>query len=139
MAKKKAAGSTRLGRDSEAKRLGVKRFGGQLVNAGEVLVRQRGTKFHPGLNVKRGGDDTLLAIVSGVVRFQKQQHRRFTGLLKAVQFVSVDAVASTEIPPKPKGRRGMVAQLERPTSSASRRTPQGVRSPRKNRALKERS
>ena len=69
MAHKKGVGSTRNGRDSHAQRLGVKRFGGQLVSAGEILVRQRGTKFHPGLNVGRGGDDTLFALVSGTVQF----------------------------------------------------------------------
>ena len=69
MAHKKGVGSTRNGRDSEAKRLGVKRFGGQVVNAGEILIRQRGTKFHPGVNVGRGGDDTLFALVAGAVQF----------------------------------------------------------------------
>lgn len=71
MAHKKGVGSTRNGRDSEAKRLGVKRYGGQLVNAGEILIRQRGTKIHPGLNVGRGGDDTLYALVTGYVRFER--------------------------------------------------------------------
>lgn len=89
MAHKKAAGSTRLGRDSESKRLGVKRYGGTLVNAGEVIIRQRGTKYHAGENVERGGDDTLFAMVPGTVRFQKKMHRRFTGALKPVQFVHV--------------------------------------------------
>jgi large subunit ribosomal protein L27 len=70
MAHKKGAGSTRNGRDSESKRLGVKRYGGQLVNAGEILIRQRGTKVHPGLNVGRGGDDTLFALVAGHVKFE---------------------------------------------------------------------
>jgi large subunit ribosomal protein L27 len=69
MAHKKGVGSTRNGRDSHAKRLGVKRYGGQVVSAGEILVRQRGTKFHPGLNVGRGGDDTLFALVTGTVEF----------------------------------------------------------------------
>jgi large subunit ribosomal protein L27 len=69
MAHKKGVGSTRNGRDSESKRLGVKRFGGQAVNAGEILIRQRGTKWHPGVNVGRGGDDTLFALVAGVVQF----------------------------------------------------------------------
>ena len=90
MAHKKAAGSTRLGRDSESKRLGVKRYGGQTVNAGEVLVRQRGTKVHPGENVKRGADDTLFSVVPGTVRFQRKDHRRFTGALKTIQIVHVD-------------------------------------------------
>ncbi len=71
MAHKKGVGSTRNGRDSEAKRLGVKRFGGELVRAGNILVRQRGTKFHPGTNVGRGGDDTLFALVDGHVRFER--------------------------------------------------------------------
>lgn len=90
MAHKKAAGSTRLGRDSESKRLGVKRYGGQTVNAGEVLIRQRGTKYHPGDNVKRGADDTLVAMVAGTVRFLKKQHRRFTGALEYRQFISIE-------------------------------------------------
>lgn len=71
MAHKKGAGSTKNGRDSQAKRLGVKRFGGQLVLAGNILVRQRGTKFHPGLNVGIGSDDTLFAMANGVVKFER--------------------------------------------------------------------
>ncbi len=70
MAHKKGTGSTRNGRDSNSKRLGVKRYGGQEVTAGSILVRQRGTKFHPGNNVGRGSDDTLFALVSGVVKFE---------------------------------------------------------------------
>ena len=70
MAHKKAGGSTRNGRDSNAKRLGVKRFGGEVVNAGNILIRQRGTKVHPGVNVGRGGDDTLFAKVTGTVKFE---------------------------------------------------------------------
>jgi len=69
MAHKKGAGSSRNGRDSNAQRLGVKRFGGELVNAGEIIVRQRGTKYHPGDNVGRGGDDTLFALKAGRVKF----------------------------------------------------------------------
>ena len=70
MAHKKGTGSTRNGRDSNAKRLGVKRYGGQEVRAGNILVRQRGTKFHPGNNVGRGNDDTLFALIDGVVKFE---------------------------------------------------------------------
>jgi large subunit ribosomal protein L27 len=70
MAHKKGTGSTRNGRDSNSKRLGVKRYGGQTVTAGSILVRQRGTKFHAGQNVRRGGDDTLFALVDGVVKFE---------------------------------------------------------------------
>ena len=72
MAHKKGMGSSRNGRDSEGKRLGVKRYGGQAVNAGNILVRQRGTRFHPGINVGRGGDDTLFAKTSGQVQFEKR-------------------------------------------------------------------
>ena len=70
MAHKKGASSSRNGRDSKAQRLGVKRYGGQVVNAGEILVRQRGTHFHPGNGVGRGGDDTLFALVGGKVEFE---------------------------------------------------------------------
>lgn len=72
MAHKKGTGSTRNGRDSNAKRLGVKRYGGQIVTAGSIIVRQRGTKFHPGNNVGRGGDDTLFALVDGIVTFERR-------------------------------------------------------------------
>lgn len=72
MAHKKGTGSTRNGRDSNSKRLGVKRYGGQVVRAGNILVRQRGTHFHPGNNVGRGGDDTLFALVDGVVTFERR-------------------------------------------------------------------
>ena len=71
MAHKKGTGSTRNGRDSNSKRLGVKRYGGQVVRAGNILVRQRGTKIHAGLNVGRGNDDTLFALVDGVVNFDR--------------------------------------------------------------------
>ena len=71
-AHKKGVGSTKNGRDSESKRLGAKRADGQFVKAGNILYRQRGTKIHPGLNVGRGGDDTLFALVDGVVRFERK-------------------------------------------------------------------
>ncbi|MFZ1381713.1 MAG: 50S ribosomal protein L27 [Scrofimicrobium sp.] len=76
MAHKKGQGTSRNGRDSNAQRLGVKRFGGQKVNAGEILVRQRGTKYHPGVNVGRGKDDTLFALKSGEVEFGNIRGRR---------------------------------------------------------------
>jgi large subunit ribosomal protein L27 len=72
MAHKKGVGSSRNGRDSESKRLGVKRFGGQIVKAGNILVRQRGTRFHPGFNVGKGSDDTLFALTDGVVSFERK-------------------------------------------------------------------
>lgn len=78
MAHKKAGGSTRNGRDSRSQRLGIKRFGGEQVNGGTILVRQRGTKLKPGLNVGRGKDDTLFARITGVVRFQDRgRHGKF--------------------------------------------------------------
>jgi large subunit ribosomal protein L27 len=76
MAHKKGVGSSRNGRDSESKRLGVKAFGGEFVTAGSILVRQRGTKFHPGENVMRGGDDTLFAVVDGHVKFERKDKKR---------------------------------------------------------------
>ena len=76
MAHKKGVGSSRNGRDSNAQRLGVKRFGGEQVIAGNILVRQRGTKFHPGRNVGRGKDDTLFAMVDGTVKFETYDRGR---------------------------------------------------------------
>lgn len=82
MAHKKAGGSSRNGRDSNSQRLGVKRFGGQLVNGGSILVRQRGTRIKPGLNVGRGKDDTLFAMITGVVKYQdKGRKGRFVNIL----------------------------------------------------------
>ena len=83
MAHKKAAGSTRNGRDSESKRLGVKRFGGQAVRAGNILVRQRGTRFHPGTNVGKGNDDTLFAKSDGRVVFERKgpKQRKFVSVV----------------------------------------------------------
>ena len=81
MAHKKGASSTRNGRDSNAQRLGVKRFGGQEVNAGEIIVRQRGTHFHPGKNVGRGKDDTLFALSAGTVEFGSRRGRRVVNVL----------------------------------------------------------
>lgn len=83
MAHKKGGGSSNNGRDSNSQRLGVKRFGGQLVNAGEIIVRQRGTHFHPGTNVGRGGDDTLFALVEGNVEFGTRRGRRVVNVTPA--------------------------------------------------------
>ena len=83
MATKKGASSTRNGRDSNAQRLGVKRFGGQVVNAGEIIVRQRGTKFHPGDNVGRGKADTLFALAAGAVEFGTKRGRKTVNIVAA--------------------------------------------------------
>ncbi len=80
MAHKKGVGSSRNGRDSNAKRLGVKRYGGQRIRAGGIIVRQRGTKFHPGRNVGRGGDDTLFATVDGIVTFERRARRQLVSV-----------------------------------------------------------
>lgn len=90
MAHKKAGGSTSLGRDSKAKRLGVKKFDGQVVKAGMVLVRQRGTPFRAGQNVKRGVDDTLFAIKPGIVKITQKQIRRFDNRAKVAKYVNVN-------------------------------------------------
>ncbi|MEU4444475.1 50S ribosomal protein L27 [Actinosynnema sp. NPDC050801] len=87
MAHKKGASSSRNGRDSNPQYLGVKRFGGQVVKAGEILIRQRGTKFHPGVNVGRGKDDTLFALAPGAVEFGSKRGR------KTVNIVPVEAAA----------------------------------------------
>lgn len=81
MSKKKGASSSRNGRDSNAQRLGVKRYAGESVRAGTILVRQRGTRFHPGFNVGRGGDDTLFATSDGVVKFGTRRERRVIDII----------------------------------------------------------
>jgi large subunit ribosomal protein L27 len=92
MAHKKGASSSRNGRDSNAQRLGVKRFGGQVVSAGEIIVRQRGTKFHPGEGVGRGKDDTLFALTAGSVEFGTKRGRKTVNIVGAVDLVEVDMV-----------------------------------------------
>lgn len=89
MAHKKAGGSTSLGRDSISKRLGVKIFGGQKATVGNIIIRQRGTKYGAGKNVRRGNDDTLYAVKDGIVTFQKKQIRAFDGKLKLKTIVNV--------------------------------------------------
>ncbi len=91
MAHKKAGGSTQLGRDSESKRLGVKIYGGQMVRAGQVIIRQRGTRYMPGVGVQRGGDDTLYAAHGGVVNFVRRKLHRFTGALQRKTIIQVQA------------------------------------------------
>ncbi len=89
MAHRKAGGSTSLGRDSISKRLGVKVFSGQKIKTGGIIVRQRGTKYHPSSNVKQGEDDTLFAVKDGIVEFKKKNQRKFDGNLVNRTFVSV--------------------------------------------------
>ena len=93
MAHKKGVGSSRNGRDSKAKRLGVKRYGGQFVRAGNILVRQRGTKFHPGNNVGKGSDDTLFALIDGLVKFERKDKTR----MKISVYPSQEAQATAAI------------------------------------------
>ena len=96
MAHKKGGGSSTNGRDSQGQRLGVKRFGGQLVQAGTILIRQRGTRHKPGLNVGRGKDDTLYARITGIVHFDnKGQDGRY------ISVVPAEEVAAAEAPSKP--------------------------------------
>lgn len=89
MAHTKAKGTTKLGRESEAQRLGVKIFGGAPVTAGQIIIRQRGTKWHPGVGVARGGDDTLFALQNGVVQFSEAKPLAFTGNRQTRRVVSV--------------------------------------------------
>lgn len=92
MAHKKAGGSTALGRDSQAQRLGVKLYQGEFAKAGAIIIRQRGTKFRPGKNVKKGKDDTLFAITGGLVQFSQRKLPRFDGQLKLAKIVSVTPI-----------------------------------------------
>jgi large subunit ribosomal protein L27 len=89
MAHRKAGGSTALGRDSKPKYLGVKLYAGQKVEKGQIIIRQRGTKFHPGINVARGADDTLYSITNGIISFKNTRKIAFTGKKKIVKTVSV--------------------------------------------------
>jgi large subunit ribosomal protein L27 len=89
MAHKKAGGSTSYGRDSVSKRLGVKLFGGQKIEPGNIIVRQHGSKFRAGKNVRIGGDGTLYSLASGHVKFSKKQVKRFTGALEKTRIVNV--------------------------------------------------
>lgn len=89
MAHRKAGGSTQLGRDSISKRLGVKIYGSQKVSTGNIIVRQRGTKYHPGTNVKRAEDDTLVAMADGIVEFTNKKSRAFTGKMQMRKYVNV--------------------------------------------------
>lgn len=89
MAHTKAGGSTSLGRDSQSKRLGIKKSEGQFARAGSILVRQRGTRYHPGHNVARGNDDTLFALHDGYVHFRRKKRRGYTGILTLATFVHV--------------------------------------------------
>ncbi|NQU77758.1 50S ribosomal protein L27 [Candidatus Falkowbacteria bacterium] len=89
MAHKKAGGSTSLGRDSNSQRLGVKLFGKANAKAGDIIIRQKGTKYHAGVNVKRAKDDTLFATTPGIVQFTKKKLKKFTGKLVLTTIVSV--------------------------------------------------
>ncbi len=90
MAHVKGTGTTSLGRDSQGQRLGVKLFGGQRAGAGNIILRQRGTKFRAGKNVKRANDDSLFATVAGTVKFTKRKVKNFHGKIKQATFVSIN-------------------------------------------------
>ena len=90
MSKTKSAGSTSLGRDSQPQYLGVKLSGGQKANPGSIIIRQRGTKFFPGQNVRRGKDDTLYSVIKGVVKFATKKMKKFDGSRRIVKVVSVE-------------------------------------------------
>lgn len=92
MAHKKAGGSTSLGRDSRSKRLGVKIFGNQKVKTGQVIIRQKGTKYHAGKNVSMGGDSTLYSLANGLVKFQNKMTKKFHGNLRKTKIVNVEPV-----------------------------------------------
>lgn len=89
MAHKKAGGSSSNGRDSAGRRLGVKLSDGQYAKSGAIIIRQRGTKYHPGLNVEKGKDDTLFSMIPGFVKFTTKKVKRFTGHLRAIKIVNV--------------------------------------------------
>ena len=93
MAHKKAGGSTSYGRDSVSKRLGVKVYGDQHVGKGEIIIRQHGSKWHPGKNVSKGGNDTLYSLIDGIVKFQSKMMKKFHGNLRKTKIVNVEPVA----------------------------------------------
>src|SRR3989338_129115 len=97
MSTSKSSGSSRLGRDSAAQRLGIKMYAGEAVKTGMIIVRQRGTRYLPGKNVKRGSDDTLYAGKEGVVRFATKLKKLFNGTQRQVKVVNVDAIDTTSV------------------------------------------
>ncbi len=101
MAHKKAGGSTSLGRDSAGRRLGVKLTDGQWAKIGAIIIRQRGTKYHPGLNVKKGRDDTLFSLINGFVKFSTKKLKKYNGSLKTNKIVSVSPPDSEHPAPSP--------------------------------------
>ena len=105
MAHKKAAGSTSLGRESESKRLGIKKTDGEWAKVGAILVRQRGTKYNPGKNVKKGKDDTLFAIKPGFVKFTTKKIKKFDNSLRTCKVVNVIPFIKKEVAVKPKAKK----------------------------------
>lgn len=110
MAHRKAGGSTQLGRDSISKRLGVKIFGGQKIKTGQIIIRQRGTKFRPGVGVGRGEDDTLFAKKDGFVKFSARKVRLFTGKLETRRFVAIVSEREEKKAPKKVAAKKTVAK-----------------------------
>jgi large subunit ribosomal protein L27 len=132
MAHKKAAGSTSLGRESESKRLGVKISDGQWAKTGMIIIRQRGTKYNPGLNVKKGKDDTLFALQNGFVKFSSKKIRKFDNSLKNCKIVSVLPTTEGRSIPVP----SVVSKKTPMKSSKTLRTSVYKTTARKNLALK---
>lgn len=127
MAHKKAAGSTSLGRESESKRLGVKLTDGEWAKTGSIIIRQRGTKYHPGVNVKKGNDDTLFAMQAGFVKFSTKKFKKFDGNLKTTKVVGVYPMTETK---RAELKKLAEAALERKKKAA-------VKNTAKNKAVKK--
>ena len=96
MAHKAAGGSTALGRDSKSQRLGVKKYAGEFAKAGTIIIRQRGTHYHPGINTRKGSDDTIFSTATGKINFKHKKAKNFTGKLTKRTFVNVEPVAEKQ-------------------------------------------
>jgi large subunit ribosomal protein L27 len=129
MAHKKAAGSVKNNRDSRSKRLGVKKFGSEKIVKGEILVRQRGTKFHAGVNVKRASDDSLISLKDGILEFVKRKVIAFNGNLTRRTFLNVIPAEAAAVTPKSKPAKAVVKKEVKPKAKA----------PAKKKAIKEKT
>ena len=141
MAHRKAGGSTQLGRDSRAQRLGVKIFGNQKVKTGNIIIRQRGTKFHPGENVQRCNDDTLMSLVDGIVKFTSKKVVNYTGKLVTRRFVSVEkSETPIELKPKKTGAKKAGLKLRaaiKPRQAGKKKGPRKMVNPNERKTIKK--